>query len=234
MLTAPDEVGTGFAFLTAPPEEFVPEPVRGQPVVGVILTHTGPVEEGQRVLAPLVEFGPPGLVMVEPMPYVAVQQMINAGNKEGFLNYWSGDFFGALPDDAIDTLVDIATNPVSPLTQVILIPGGGALARVPDQATAFGNRDAAWNIHYLSMWSDPADTDANIAYTKRLSGAMKPWTTGGSYLNFLGDEGASRIAASFGPEKFARLQRIKAQWDPDNVFRHNQNIPPAPQIPAQR
>jgi FAD/FMN-containing dehydrogenase len=227
MLSAPDEVGSGLAFITAPPEEFVPEPVRGQPVIGIVLCYAGDVEEGQRVLAPLLEFGPPGLAMVQPMPYVAVQQLIDPGNQKGLLNYWSGDFFTDLPDEAVDTLVDIATQPVSPFTQIILVPGGGAVARVDDDATAFGQRNAPWNIHYLSMWADPAHTETNIDYTKRLAGAMKPWTTGRVYLNFIGDEGAGRVEASFGPEKFARLQGIKAQWDPDNVFRHNQNIPPA-------
>jgi hypothetical protein len=226
MLKAPDEVGSGLAFLTAPHEDFVPEPVRGHPVIGVILLYAGDVEEGQKALAPMLEFGPPGMSMVQPMPYVALQQMIDPGNQKGFLNYWSGDFFTELPDEAVDTLVDLATQPVSPLTQMILVAGGGAVARVDDNATAFGNRDAPWNMHYLSMWVDPADTQTNIDYTKRLCGAMKPWTTGHVYLNFIGDEGAGRVEAAFGPEKFARLQRIKAQWDPQNVFCHNQNIPP--------
>lgn len=94
-------------------------------------------------------------------------------------NYWSADFLGELPDKAGDTLVDIATSPVSPLTQIILVPGGGAIARVPDDATVFGQRDAAWNVHYLSMWPDPADTERNIAYTRALATAMKPWSKGG-------------------------------------------------------
>jgi FAD/FMN-containing dehydrogenase len=234
MLTAPDEVGSGLAFLTAPPEEFVPEPVRGHPVIGVILCYAGDVEEGQRVLRPLMEFGPPGMVMVQPMPYVAVQQMIEGGNQKGFQNYWTGDFYASLPDEAVDTLVDIATRPVSPLTQIILIPGGGAIARVDEDATPLGARDAAFNIHYLSMWPDPADTQTNIDYTKRLAGAMKQWSTGHVYLNFLGDEGLGRIEAGFGREKFARLQQIKSKWDPDNVFHNNQNIPPAASIPAPR
>jgi hypothetical protein len=234
MRDAPDEVGGGFAFLTAPPEDFVPEPVRGQPVIGVIVTYAGDPAEGEKVLHPVVSFGPPGVAMVQPMPYVAVQQMIDAGNKKGFQNYWSGDFFTDLPDEAVDTLVGIATNPVSPLTQIILVPGGGAVARVAEDATAFGQRSAPWNIHYLSMWPDPADTQKNIDYTKRLSAAMKPWTSGRVYLNFIGDEGAARIEGAFGPEKFARLQALKAAWDPDNVFHHNQNIPPAPAVPTQR
>jgi FAD/FMN-containing dehydrogenase len=228
MLGAPDEVGSGLAFITAPPEEFVPEPVRGQPVIGIVLCYAGPVEEGEKTLQPLREFGPPGIDLVQAMPYVAVQQLLDAANPKGLQNYWSADFYAELPDEAVDVLVEQATKPVSPMTQLILMAGGGAIARVPEDATAFGQRTAPWNMHYLSMWTDPADAERNIAYTRAIASAMKPWTTGRAYLNFIGDEGAGRVEAAFGPEKFARLQALKRKWDPDNLFRHNQNIPPAP------
>jgi hypothetical protein len=229
MLKAPEQLGTGMAFITAPPEEFVPEPVRGHPVVGVIVCYNGDPDEGAQALAPLREFGPPGVDLVQPMPYAAVQQLIDPGNPKGMLNYWSGDFFAELPDEATEVLASQATQPVSPLTQIIIVPGGGAVARIDEDATAFGQRTAPWNIHYLSMWADPADTEKNIAYTRGLSTAMKPWTTGRLYLNFIGDEGPGRVEAAFGPEKFARLQALKRTWDPKNLFRHNQNIPPATQ-----
>jgi FAD/FMN-containing dehydrogenase len=124
-------------------------------------------------------------------------------------------------------LVRHGTAPVSPLSQVIVVPGGGALSRVPEDATAFGQRTAPWNIHYLSMWGDPAATAENVAYTRQFADAMKPWSTGRVYLNFIGEEGVGRVEAAFGPEKYARLQALKKQWDPHNVFRHNQNITPA-------
>ena len=227
MLAAPDEVGAALAFITAPPEDFVPEPVRGEPVCGVIVCYAGSVEDGEEALRPLREFGPPGIDLVSPMPYVAVQELINAGNPKGMQNYWSADFLAELPDEAVDTLVEHATKPVSPLTQILLIPGGGAIARVDEDATAFGQRNAPWNVHFLSLWPDPADTEVNIAYTRAIATAMKPWTTGRAYLNFIGDEGQERVESSFGPEKYARLQALKAKWDPTNLFRHNQNIPPA-------
>ena len=134
---------------------------------------------------------------------------------------------GPAPDAAALPNATATTAPVSPLTQIILVPGGGAIARVDDDAMAFGQRRTSWNIHFLSMWADPADTDKNIAFTKDLAGAMKPWSSGRVYLNFLGDEGQGRIEAGFGPEKYARLRQIKATWDPANLFRINQNIPPA-------
>ena len=227
MLDAPDEVGSGMSFTTAPPADFVPEPVRGHPIVGIVLCYAGPVDEGEEVLRPLREFGPAPLDLVQPMPYVAVQQLLDEGNQKGTRNYWTADFYTGLPDEAIDVFVEHATRPVSPLSQMTVVPGGGAIARVPNDATAFGQRTAQFNIHYLSMWTDPADDARNIEYTKAISGAMKPWSTGEVYLNFIGDEGSDRVQAAFGAEKYAKLQAIKKKWDPTNLFHHNQNIRPA-------
>jgi FAD/FMN-containing dehydrogenase len=227
VLASPDEFGSALAFITAPPAPFVPEPVRGQPIVGVVVCYAGPIEEGEAVLRPFREAMPPAVDMVQPMPYVAVQRLIDEGNPKGLQNYWSADFLAELPDEAVDVLVAHATKPVSPLSQMLLVPGGGAIARVDDNATAFGQRDAPWNVHFLSIWPDPAENERNIAYTRAIATAMKPWTTGRAYLNFIGDEGLGRVEAAYGPERYARLQAIKATWDPSNLFRHNQNIPPA-------
>jgi FAD/FMN-containing dehydrogenase len=232
--TAPDEVGSGLAFVTAPHEEFVPEPARGHPMIGIICCYAGKAEDGPAAYAPLMDLGP-AMTMVQPMPYVAVQQLINAGNIKGRINYWTGDFYDAMPDEMIDVLVERATQPVSPFSQIIIVPGGGAIARVDDEAMALGSRQAAFNLHFLSAWEDPNETQRNIDYTRDLAGALKPWSTGAAYLNFLGDEGQARVEASFGAAKYAKLRQIKGKWDPENVFHHNQNIPPAPVIvPDQR
>jgi FAD/FMN-containing dehydrogenase len=228
MVDAPDEVGSAVALITAPPADFVPEPARGKPAAGVVLCYAGPVEEGERVLAPLRAFGPPAADLVQPMPYTAVQQLLDHGNPPGMSNYWSGDFLAGLPDEAIDALVSNAQPPASPMSQMIIVAGGGVLARTDEDATAFGQRQAPFNLHFLSMWApNPADDQRNIDFTRSITAAMKPWSTGGAYLNFIGDEGLTRIEAAFGPEKFARLQALKDLWDPQNVFRHNQNIPPS-------
>jgi FAD/FMN-containing dehydrogenase len=227
---APDEVGGGFILGTAPPAEFVPEPARGQPAAMILVTHVGPASQAEADLGALRRFGPPAADLIGPMPYVEVQKLTEPGNPPGMRNYWTADFYGDLPDDAVDTLVDRATHPVSPLSVVVIVPGGGAPSRVDENATPLAGRKAAWNIHYLSMWTDAGDDEANIAFTQGLSGAMKPWTTGRVYLNWIGDEGQERIAQSFGPTNYARLQAIKAQWDPENLFRLNQNIRPAAMV----
>jgi FAD/FMN-containing dehydrogenase len=223
---APDEVGSGLAFICAPPEDFVPKEVQGQPVIGIVCCYAGPVEEAEAAYKPLRDFGP-ALELVQPMPYVAVQQLLDPANPKGARNYWTAEFLADLPDAAVDILADQTEQPVSPLTQIILIPGGGAPSRVDDNATAFGQRNAPWNLHLLSMWSDPAADDKNIAYTRSFAKAMKPYTTGQVYLNFIGDEGLQRVESAFGADKWKRLTELKQKWDPTNVFNHNQNIPPA-------
>src|SRR5436190_9928330 len=200
MADARDEVGAGVALITAPPEEFVPEPVRGQPVCGVVVCYAGPVEEGEEALRPLREFGRAPRDMVQPMAYVAVQQLINAGNPEGMRNYWTAEFLGGLPDEAIETMCRFHLSKPSPLSQIILLSGGGEIARVPDDRMAFGQRTAPFNMHILSLWPDPADDQANIAWTREFGAAMKPHATGRVYLNFIGEEGEDRVKAAFGPE----------------------------------
>jgi len=227
MLTAPDEVGSGCAFITAPPEEFVPEPARGQPCLAMLLCYAGDPAEAADVLRPLLEFGPPAANLCQPMPYAAVQQLLDPPNQTGMHNYWSGDFLTEFPDEAVDALVSTTLPPTSPLTQVIVVAGGGAIARVDDEATAFGNRQSPFNMHYLGMWPpNPDDDNVNIAKIRSIAAALKPWSTGSVYLNFIGDEGQSRVQAAFGA-RYDRMRQLKRVWDPENVFRHNQNIPPA-------
>lgn len=227
MADAADEVGSGIALLTAPPAEFIPEPLRGQPAVGVILCHAGRLEHGEQALRALREFGPPAVDMVEPMPYAAVQQLIDDSYPAGMRNYWTGDFLSGLPDEAIEVMCHFHLSAPSPLSGVGMFPGGGAGARVPDGTMAIGQRQAPFNIHITALWSDPADDESNIAWTREYAAALKPFTTGRVYVNFIGDEGQDRVVASFGAEGYARLQKIKQRYDPDNLFRSNQNIKPS-------
>jgi FAD/FMN-containing dehydrogenase/pimeloyl-ACP methyl ester carboxylesterase len=226
MANAPDAVGSGVALITAPFEEFVPEPVRGQPVIGVLACYAGPVDEAREALRPLREFGPPALDMVEPMPYVALQQLFDADFPTGMRNYWTGDFLAGLPDKAIETLCRFHLSKPSPGTEILLFPGGGACGRVPDGTMAIAQREAPFNIHITSLWEDPADDEANIAWTREFSAAIKPFTTGRVYVNFIGDEGEERVVASFGVDGYRRLQALKDRYDPSNLFRTSQNVKP--------
>ena len=231
MADAPDEIGSGVAMLTAPAEDFVPEPVRGQPVVGVIVCHTGPIDQAEQALRPLREFGPPAMDMVEPMPYVALQGLIDSAYPAGGRNHWTGDFLSGLPDEAIEVMARFHLSAPSPLTQILLLPGGGACSRIPDDAMALSQRQAPFNIHITSLWTDPEDDAENVAWTRQLSAAMKPFTTGRVYVNFIGDEGQHRVVAAFGPH-YGRLQEIKRVYDPHNLFDSNQNIKPGRAVAA--
>jgi FAD/FMN-containing dehydrogenase len=226
MADAPEDVGAGLAYISAPDAPFVPEFARGMPMVGIILCYAGPPEQADEVLRPLRAFGPPIQDFVGPMPYTAVQKLLEPGSQHGKENYWKADFLADLPDDAIDILVEHTQRVPSPLSQTVLMPLGGAIARVPEDAMAFGQRSAAWNLHILSMWEDPADAERQVTWTRELHAAMRPHATGGAYLNFIGNEGNARVRAAFGDEKYARLAALKRRYDPDNVFHLNQNIPP--------
>jgi FAD/FMN-containing dehydrogenase len=228
MADAPDEVGSAVALLTAPHHDFVPEPVRGQPVVGMILCYAGPVDEGEVALRPFREFGPPALDLVEPMPYTAVQQLLDADYPSGLRNYWTGEFLTGLPDEAIDVMVRLHATKPSPLGSFFVLPGGGAACRFAPGATVLDQRSAAFNFHVTTLWADPADDEANIAWTRELSAAMQPFATGRVYVNFIGEEGEERVEAAYGgPEVYARLQALKDRYDPDNLFHGSLNIKPS-------
>jgi FAD/FMN-containing dehydrogenase len=145
------------------------------------------------------------------------------------LNYHRGIHLSGLPDEAIDTYVDSGTEIAqvsSPTTQAILFRHGGAVSQTADDATAAGHRDAAYMAHPIAAWQDPAQTELHLDWVRRFSEAMAPFTTGGVYLNFEPDEGQERVRAGYGAEKYARLVALKDKWDPDNLFRVNQNIEP--------
>jgi FAD/FMN-containing dehydrogenase len=224
---APDAVGAGIALLTAPPADIVPAPFQGRPAVGVIAAYAGPVAEGEEALRPLREFGPPAVDLVAPLPYVALQRLIDEGYPAGMRNYWTGDFLTGLPDEAIEILCRFQRSVPSPLTQMLVLPGGGAAARVPDGQMVITERGAPFNLHITSLWADPADDEANIEWTRALSAAMKPFTTGRVYVNFIGDEGHDRLVASFGRASYERLRALKARYDPENLFASNHNVRPS-------
>ncbi len=228
MEKAPDEAGGGLALLTAPPEDFVPEEIRGKPATGLILVYLGDPQEGEEFFRPLIEWGEPVLKMVQPMPYTAVQAMIDGGNPWGIHEYFKVDYMAELPDEAIDGAVDRATKIGSPFTQVIFARLGGAVDRTNRSAMALEVPDAKWYYFYLAMWFGEEQADSEVGLARSFMDAMRPWGAGTAPLNFImEDEGASRLRASFGHEKYERLVALKDRYDPENVFALNQNIPPS-------
>ncbi len=225
---APDEVGGGVALLTAPPEEFVPEALRGAPAVGVVYCYIGDPEQGMEAAAALRAFGEPVVNMIQPMPYTALQQMLDAGSPRGVREYFKVDSLRDLSDAAIDTVVAHAEGLPAPFGQLILGPMGGALARTDREAMALSVDDGKWIYFCLGMWMDPAQDESNIAWTRGFHEAMRPFSVGTALPNFIEpDEGTERLSASYGEDKYARLLALKQRWDPENMFRLNQNIVPS-------
>ncbi len=224
---APDELTGLAAFLTAPPAPFVPLDLQGRAVVALVVCYCGDLAEGERVLAPLRRFGPPRADVIGPMPYLALQQMFDAGAPAGLRNYWKSGYVRALDDRAIETIVAHASRARSPLTQVHLHQMGGAVARVADDASAFGHRAAPFTLNIVGTWEEPAADDANLMWVRDFWSAIEP-ATAGVYVNFLGEEGDERVRAAYPAAVHARLAALKARYDPGNVFHLNQNVRPSP------
>jgi FAD/FMN-containing dehydrogenase len=221
---APDALGSGLVFITGPPEDFVPAHLQGTTVLGMAALYAGDVDEGVDAVKPFRDLAPE-VDLVGPMPYADFQCMLD--DPPGLHNYWSADYHHEFPDEALDVFVKYGFERQSPFTQQVLLPWGGAIARVPDDATPLTNRDVSWITHPFAMWENATDTDKNIEWARSFRRDIARYASGGVYLNFVGDEGEDRVRAAFGPEKYARLAAIKGEWDPDNVFRGNQNIKPA-------
>jgi FAD/FMN-containing dehydrogenase len=231
MATAPDEVGGALAFLTAPPEPFVPEEARGKPAVGIIVTYLGDPDEGASVLKPLIDLGP-AVNLTGPMPYLAAQGLLEAGNPPGNRHYWKADLLDDLADEAIDAICEAAMRMISPLTVALFQPLGGAVSRVPADATAIGRRDAGWAYHVLSQWTDAADDERNVEWTRAVSTSLEPYATGGVYITYTSDTGDARVRDAY-RDHYDRLVAIKDRYDPGNMFHLGQNIRPSIEAAAR-
>jgi Berberine and berberine like len=215
---APDNASAYCALGTSPD---------GVPVVVLVCFYNGPVADGERLLRPLRDFGPPVADMVQPMPYPALQQLLDALNPPGNRVYWKSAVLQDIGDDALATILDHAAAAPSPLSAAMLEFYGGATNRVGAQETAYPLRDARYALNAVSMWTDPGQDEANVRWSRGLWEAARPYSPGSVYVNFIGaDEGEDRVRAAYGAN-YDRLATIKATYDPDNLFRLNQNITPA-------
>jgi FAD/FMN-containing dehydrogenase len=225
--TAPDEVGLMANLRLAPPLPVVPEELHGTPIVALVATYAGPVDEGAAALAALDELPPPVVDTVGAKPYVAHQKLFNPAVPHGWHYYWRSHKLGHLTDDVIDIVVANAERITSPQTTVPIFTLGGAVARVPDEATAVANRQATHDINITAAWlPDDPDSDRHIEWVRDFFGALEPHSRG-VYVNFTSDDTAGRIStAAYTSVQWERLVAVKTTLDPANVFHHNANIPP--------
>jgi FAD/FMN-containing dehydrogenase len=223
---APDDLSITLAMMMAPPMPFVPADQVGKPVIALVLVWAGEISAGQQVIAPFRAIGSPIAEVVRPVPYVAIQSMLDGGAPHGRHYYWKSHRIVRLTDQIIDTLVARVEQITSPFSQIGGWAMGGAVSRVAPEATAVGEREVGFDVNIAAGWppSDP-DGDRHRTWVREGWDALLPHSVG-VYANFLSDEGASGVQAAYG-DRMRRLTALKDRYDPTNVFRLNANIPPS-------
>ena len=225
MADAPDDLCALCNVLLLPPAPFVPPHLVGAPVAAVAVCHVGPPDDARRLLAPLEALGEPLIDRIAPMPYAKLQRMYDAAGVFGRLTHGRSGHLAALGDEVVDAIAAHGPRAGSPFSIVMVSSLGGAVARVGEEETAFGSRRTAFDVAVTAVWSDPADSERHLRWAEELWGAVRP-STAGVYVNELGDEGEARVREAYTPRAWRRLAALKAAWDPGNLFRVNQNIPP--------
>jgi FAD/FMN-containing dehydrogenase len=196
----------------------------GAKLAALVVFHTGEIAEAERDLEPFETWGSPLVVQIGPMPYPVMNTILDAGYPTGSLNYWLSSFARGLSDELIETAVERFASVPSPLSAVLLEHFHGAVTRVGPTDTAVPHRGEGWNLLIPSVWMDPADTDANIAWTRDTFAALRRHFGTGRWLNYLGDDQADdAVRAAYGPN-YERLREVKRRYDPANVFHLNHNI----------
>jgi FAD/FMN-containing dehydrogenase len=232
---APDELGNIVRLGTIPPLPAIDASLHFRPAIGVASCHAGSVEDGERAVRPLREFGTPLVDLVGPTSYVENQGGIDDTVPHGWHYAWKGTDLIGLSDELIDVVSEHSYRAASPRSYVAMFHLGGAVARVPRDATAYPGRDAEHNIIIDAAWLPEQDDSlgaAETAWAQEFLDALRPHRAG-VYVNFLdADEDVGRVREAYGDETYRRLAEVKAKYDPDNVFHHNKNIEPRVRIPV--
>jgi FAD/FMN-containing dehydrogenase len=223
--TAPEDLSVWIVLRLAPPLPFLPPEIHGQNVLVLALCYVGAEESGRKIIAPLAEFGTVLGQHVGMQPFTAWQQAFDPLLTPGARNYWKSNNFSSLKDGLFDVIVEYAGAMPSPQCELFLAQLGGQTARVPVDATAFGNRDANFVMNVHGRWNSAAEDDTVITWARKVYRATLPHATGGAYSNFLTAEETDRVKSAFG-SNYARLEEVKKTYDPLNFFRLNQNIRP--------
>jgi FAD/FMN-containing dehydrogenase len=225
--TAPDAISSLAVLWSVPDNEHFPEELRRRPVVVLGTVYDGPADEGAAAMQPLRELATPLMDLSGPIPYTALQQAFDPFFPVGSLYYWKSTYIDTLSDEAIDVMLERARIRPSHLTDITFWHLGGAIGRVDESSTSFGRRSAPYLFAAESSWTDPADNERNIAWSRDSLKAMQPFSHGGLYLNFpgFGEEKEAMLRAAYG-SGYERLVALKRRYDPGNLFRMNLNINP--------
>jgi FAD/FMN-containing dehydrogenase len=228
--SAPDAINSLAVIWSVPDVDAFPSEVRRQPVVILATVYVGPPDEGAAAMQPLRELATPLLDLSGTLPFTAIQSAFDPFFPKGRLYYWKSTNVHDFSDRCIDTILEAAAARPSPLSDIPIWHLGGAMGRVAADATAYGARTTPYLVTGESTWTDPAENERNIRWARDLVAAMRPFSRGGSYLNFpgMGEEKETMLREAYGQANYERLAALKATFDPANLFHMNLNIPPAP------
>jgi FAD/FMN-containing dehydrogenase len=222
---APDELSVWIVLREAPPLPFLPADVHGKPALVLAMCHCGDPAEGEKLVSPLRRFATPWGEHVGAMPYAQWQKAFDPLLTPGARNYWKSHNLTKLTDPLLGTLLEQASRLPSPQCEIFVAHMGGAASRVPADAMAYGHRDAEFVMNVHARWDEPAQDAACIGWARGVFDAVRPFATGGAYVNFMTEDESERVATAYGPNH-ARLAELKARYDPQNIFHMNQNIKP--------
>jgi FAD/FMN-containing dehydrogenase len=223
---APPELTVAAMLRMAPPAPWLPKDMHAKPIVALLVSYTGPVDEAEKHVAAIKGFGSPVGDIVQRRTYVSQQSMLDATQPKGRRYYWKSEYLPGVEPELLAQAIAHAGRIVSPYSAVILFPVDGALNRLPEDSSPMGNRDAASVLNITASWDKAEDDGANIGWARAAWRDMRRFSTGGTYINFqTADEGEERIRAAYG-KNYDRLAEVKAKWDPENLFRMNKNIIP--------
>jgi FAD/FMN-containing dehydrogenase len=227
LATTPEEFVCWFVMRQAPPLPFLAPEWHGKEILALAVCYSGPdFAAGEQVAKPLRSFGTPIADVVQPHPYTAWQTVLDPLLTPGMRNYWKSHDFRELSDGLIDVLIDYAHRIPDPQTEIAVAQLGGAVSRVPMNATAYTHRDAQFVLNTHGRWADAAKDNECISWARNLFQAAAPYATGGAYVNFMTQEESDRVRAAYGGN-YDRLVELKLRYDPTNLFCVNQNIAPA-------
>ena len=225
---APRELTAAVTVRLAPPAPFLPEEWHGRPIIGLLVCHSGADAEAD--LAPVRALGEPIADLVTEKPYTEQQAMLDGMEPKGNHYYWKTEYLDGLSNAFLDTFRDVPLKVTSPLSESIVIHLAGALNERADDDGAVGNRDARYMTAFAGQWPADAPDDEHVAWVREAWKSVRPFSTGGNYLNFqTADEDLERLRATYGAN-FDRLVEVKEKYDPENVFRSNRNIRPRARV----
>jgi FAD/FMN-containing dehydrogenase len=222
---APDELTCYALLVNVPPVEPFPEAWQGGTALALVACYAGTLEDGERALRRIGSFGEPFLSAIAPMEYAALQRSFDAAAPDGGRFYGKAHYLDELSDDAIAAVVEHVERLPGPYSNVFFEPMGGVISRIEPSETAYPHRTARFGFGITSGWQDPSDDEGAIAWTRSLFDAVTPYASGGVYVNYLGEDRDDRIASAYGVN-LARLQEVKAVYDPDGVFSGNASLVP--------